>query len=129
MEVTGSDVYFVSDQPALFVSNQSALVKLDTLRLLAAIKTNNQQEKTLSESVVCKDADTISLDAVSKSVTVLSTAGVLFVSDTPQTRLDLNTVCGDSEHAWTAVDSRSNRILAAGIDTSKKTIEYVLVDA
>ena len=121
MEVTGSDVYFVSDQ--------SALVKLDTLRLLAAIKTNNQQEKTLSESVVCKDAETISLDAVSKSVTVLSTAGVLFVPDTPQTRLDLKTVCGDSKHAWTAVGSRSNRIMAAGIDTSKKTIEYVLVDA
>ena len=121
MEVTGSDVYFVSDQ--------SALVKLDTLRLLAAIKTNNQQEKTLSESVVCKDAETISLDAVSKSVTVLSTAGVLFVSDTPETRLDLKTVCGDSKHVWTAVGSRSNRILAAGIDTSKKTIEYVLIDA
>ena len=121
MEVTGNDVYFVS--------NQSALVKLDTLRLLAAIKTNNQQEKTLSESVVCKDAETISLDAVSKSVTVLSTAGILFVPDTPETRLDLNTVCGNSNHVWTAVGSRSNRILAAGIDTSKKTIEYVLVDA
>ena len=121
MEVTGNDVYFVS--------NQSALVKVDTLRLLAAIKTNNQQEKTLSESVVCKDADTISLDAVSKSVTVLSTAGVLFVSSTPQTRLDLKTVCGDSEHAWTAVGSRSNRTLAAGLGKCKKTIEYVLVDA
>ena len=121
MEVTGSDVYFVSDQ--------SALVKLDTLRLLAAIKTDNQQEKTLSESVVCKDVETISLDAVSKSVTVLSCAGDLFVSDTPQTRLDLKTVCGNSKHAWTAVDSSSNRILAAGLDKSKKTIEYVLVDA
>ena len=121
MEVTGSDVYFVSDQ--------SDLVKLDTLRLLAAIKTDNQQEKTLSESVVCKDANTISLDADSKSVTVLSTAGVLFVSDTPQTRLDLKTVCGDSKHAWMAVGSRSNRIVAAGLDTSKMTIEYVLVDA
>ena len=88
MEVTGSDVYFVSDQSTLF-SNQSALVKVDTLRLLAAIKTNNQQEKTLSESVVCNDAETISLDAVSKSVTVLSTAGVLFLSSTPETRLDL----------------------------------------
>ena len=72
---------------------------------------------------------TISLDAVSKSVTVLSTAGVLFVPDTPQTRLDLKTVCGDSKHAWTAVGSRSNRILAAGLDTSNMTIEYVLVDA
>ena len=121
MEVTGSDVYLVS--------NQSALVKLDTLRLLAAIKTNNQQEKTLSESVVCKDAETISLDAVSKSVTVLSSAGVLFVPDTPQTRLDLKTVCGDSKHTWMAVGSSSNRIMAAGLDESKKTIEYVLVDA
>ena len=121
MEVTGSDVYFVN--------NQSALVKLDTLRLLAAIKTDNQQEKTLSESVVCKDADTISLDAVSKSVTLLSSAGVLFVPDTTETRLDLKTVCGDSKHTWTAVGSRSNRILAAGIDTSKNTIENVLVDA
>ena len=121
MEVTGSDVYFVSDQ--------STLVKLDTLRLLAAIKTNNQQEKTLSESVVCNDAETISLDAVSKSVTVLSTAGILFVPYTPENRLDLKTVCGNNKHAWTAVSSRSNRILAAGIDTSKKTIEYVLVDA
>ena len=121
MEVLGSDVYFVS--------YRSTLIKVDTLRLLAAIKTNNQQEKTLSESVVCNDADTISLDAVSKSVTVLSSAGVLFLSNTPQTRLDLKTVCGDSKHAWTAVGSRSNRIMAAGLDTSNKTIEYILVDA
>ena len=122
MEVIGSDVYFVSDQ--------SILVKVDTLRLLAAIKTSNQQEKTLSESVVCQDAETISLDAVSKSVTVLSSAGVLFVSRTPQTRLDLKTVCGSSKHIWTAFgSSSSNRIVAAGIDTSNKTIEYVLVDA
>ena len=121
MEVTGSNVYFVSDQ--------SALVKVDTLRLLAAIKANNQQEKTLSESVVCNDAETISLDAVSKSVTVLSSAGVLFVSSTPQTRLDLKTVCGESKHAWTAVGSSNNRIVAAGIVKSKMTIEYVMVDA
>ena len=121
MEVTGSDFYFVSDQ--------STLVKVDTLRLLAAIKTNNQQEKTLSESVVCKDAETISLDTVSKSVTVLSSAGVLFVPDTPETRLDLKTVCGNRKYIWTAVGSSNNRIVAAGIDESKKTIEYVLVDA
>ena len=122
MEVIGSDVYFVS--------NQSTLVKVDTLRLHKAIKTNSQQEKTLSESVVCKhDVETISLDAVSKSVTVLSSAGVLFVTSTPQTRLDLKTVCGNSKHAWTAVGSSSNRIVAAGIDKSNKRIEYVLVDA
>ena len=120
MEVAGSDVYFVSDE--------SALVKVDTLRLHTAIKTNNQQEKTLSESIVCKDIETISFDAISKSVTVLSTAGILFVSSTPQTRLDLKTVCGNSEHAWTAVGSNSNRIVTAGIDNSNKTIEYVLVD-
>ena len=62
-------------------------------------------------------------------MTVLSTAGVLFVSDTPQTRLDLKTVCGNSKHAWTAVGSNSNRIVTAGLDNSNKTIEYVLVDA
>ena len=62
-------------------------------------------------------------------MTVLSTAGVLFISDTPGTRLDLKTVCGNSKHAWTAVCSSSNRIVAAGIDNSNKTIEYVLVDA
>ena len=83
----------------------------------------------MSESVVCKDIETISLDAVSKSVTVLSSAGVLFVPDTPETRLDLKTVCDDSQHAWTATGSSSNRIVAAGIDKSNKTIEYVLVDA
>ena len=122
MEATEDDVYFVSDQ--------STLVKVDTFRLFAAIDSKNKQEMLLSESVVCKDAETISLDNVSKSVTVLSSAGVLFVSSTPQTRLDLKTVCGSSKHIWTAVgSSSSNRIVAAGIDTSNKTIEYVLVDA
>ena len=84
MEVTGDIVYFVS--------LESSIVKLYTKRLFAAIESNNKQEMLLSESVVCKDAETISLDAVSKSVTVLSSAGVLFVSSTPQTRLDLKTV-------------------------------------
>ena len=121
MEVTGDDVYFVSDQ--------STLVKIDTKRLFAAIESNNKQEMLLSESVVCKDAETISLDAVSKSVTVLSSEGVLFLSDTPQTRLDLNTLCGNSEHIWTAVGSNSNIIVATGIIKNKKTIEYILVDA
>ena len=70
MEATEDDVYFVSDQ--------STLVKVDTKRLFAAIKGKNKQEMLRSESVVCKDAETISFDAVSKSVTVLSSAGVLF---------------------------------------------------
>ena len=83
----------------------------------------------LSESVVCTDAETISLDAVTKSVTVLSSAGILFLSSTPETRLDLDTVCGNSEITWTALGSSSNRIVVAGIDKSNKTIEYVLVDA
>ena len=121
MEVQGDDLYFVSAK--------SNLIKVDTLRLLAAIKTNSWQEKSLSYSVFCKNVETISLDPVSKSVIGLSSAGILFVSSTPETRLDLKTICGNSEHQWTAVGSNSNRIVAAGIDTSKKTIEYVLVDA
>ena len=121
MEATGDDVYFVS--------SESTLVKIDTKRLFAAIESNNKQEMLLSESVVCKDAETISLDAVSKSVTVLSSAVILFLSSTPQTRLDLETVCGNSKHKWTAVGSSSNRIVAAGVDTRNKKIEYVLVDA
>ena len=82
----------------------------------------------LSEAEICKDVETVCIDPTSQTLSVLSTAGILFDSHTPQKRIDLNTACTKLE-AWSTVGRMNSRIVVAGINSSTKSIEYVLVNA
>ena len=82
---------------------------------------------TQAEAEVCKDVRLISLDATSKRLTCVSASGHLFDLQSPETRLDLQTVC--KLDAWTAVGSLNGRILVAGTNKSTKSYQYVLLDS
>ena len=80
-----------------------------------------------SESVVCQNVDTISLDSVSNRLWALTSDGRLFSADSPQTTLDLSQaaigikqVKGKSESIeasdrllWTSIGTHGGKIVAA----------------
>ena len=83
--MAGTDVYFVSED--------CTLVKVDTDRLLQAIKSQDKDGMRACEKTVCSDVETICQDTVTQTITALSPRGKVFDIRTPSTVLDMNTAC------------------------------------
>ena len=135
MEIIGDSLYFIG--------KDISLVRLDTKRLKAAFDSKNKEEMLSCEEVVCQNVETIGLDSVWRRIVVISPGGHLFMADSPEVTLDLSEAAinlqplqGQAKEIeasdtllWTAVGSYGGKILAAGINKTKKRLEYLLVDA